>query len=734
MGGVPAIAQRVSQTEQMGRKGVEWATMLRDELSWQDEMEEAEEAEEGEEAGDSPAVDGADGDKEEEEDEQVREAVGAAPEDAPAAPGDASGRSTTPPRAGAPQREEALAKQRKDSLAAAVSDATGGAPEEGVPGVAGGQPEPEPEPSATGEDSSAADSSAKPGAEKGKSSKKSARAPNKIGNQPKDDAPSLSQQDADQLREILKRLEEFDQVCGKVRAAGDKPTAMRYAARRKELCKELATPVTDALDIQESHYAAMHARLQRIAASLKKLEMKAAELLAAEEMQEEEEERAGTQLAVVGRALSGAEDGSERKSATQQDMEDAQVALEGAMQQWSAAETPEQIAAADKLVEQTQVSLTMAEQKVEEEVVYRQRVMGQMEAAEAAMQKAVSEHNDQAVAEAKAQMELARLELEAVAEKEAAEQRLRDERVNAERLKKNQREGDLADGLMQLGGPSMVGAPPPTQAGRERLRATLEQAMVDFDANFNTMPDAMSCLGEPVLQLVATLRTMTTADTDAVAALLMRGRDLSSDESTSLQHEVSERESERDTTMVKLMDELRKAQAICAALMQAAKLYLEAERARVAGERLAALEALQHEQTMLLDATSQQKKGGAGGPGAAGFSPGQGLEPGSIEELNAMLVPKDEAAHQKAAAQAQVSEAERIVMEAGQALDEARENADISQREGSAAAIHAAEKQLAAAESNRVEKERARESAKQEHAALIDSKTATKLVSLSATT
>ena len=30
------------------------------------------------------------------------------------------------------------------------------------------------------------------------------------------------------------------------------------------------------------------------------------------------------------------------------------------------------------------------------------------------------------------------------------------------------------------------------------------------------------------------------------------------------------------------MDELRRAQAICSALMQAAKLYLEAERARVA--------------------------------------------------------------------------------------------------------------------------------------------------------
>ena len=335
MGGVPAIVQRVSQTEQMGRKGVEWATMLRDELSWQDEMEEAEQK--GEEAGDNPAVDGADG-AEEDEEEQVREAVGAAPEDDVAAAGGGSPRLMSPE---AQEREEALAKQRAESLAAAMSDATAETPEEGVPEAAAGQPEPEPEPepSATDAPSSAPDASAaNPGAQKGTSSKKSARAPNKIGNELKDDAPSLNKQDADQLREMLKRLEEFDQVCGKVRAAGDKPTAMRYAARRKELCKELATPVADALDIQEAHYAAMHARLQRIAASLKKLEMKAAELLAVEEMHETEEpDRAGTQLAVVGRALSHssdaarAEEGSERKTAAQHDMEDAQAALDDAM-------------------------------------------------------------------------------------------------------------------------------------------------------------------------------------------------------------------------------------------------------------------------------------------------------------------------------------------------------------------------------------------------------------------
>ena len=41
-------------------------------------------------------------------------------------------------------------------------------------------------------------------------------------------------------------------------------------------------------------------------------------------------------------------------------------------------------------------------------------------------------------------------------------------------------------------------------------------------------------------------------------------------------------EGERTELQSGLMDELRRAQAICSALMQAAKLYLEAERARVA--------------------------------------------------------------------------------------------------------------------------------------------------------
>ena len=226
----------------------------------------------------------------------------------------------------------------------------------------------------------------------------------------------------------------------------------------------------------------------------------------------------------------------------------------------------------------------------------------------------------------------------------------------------------------------MSGAPPPTEAGRERLRETLEQAMKDFDANFNTNADAMSCLGAPILEKVESLRKMTTADTDSVTALLVRGRDLTAEEAAELESEVTTRDQDRTKLVFSLMDELRRAQAICTALMQAAKLYLEAERARVAGERLAALEAIQQEQEMLMDATKRgdtsPRRQGSSQPTL--FRPKEGRpapEPGSLEELNAMVVPKEEMEQQKKQVQDEFEEASRAVDEAEEALTKLRTDA-----------------------------------------------------------
>lgn len=336
LGGVPGIVARVSQTEQMGKKGLDWANMLRDELSWQDEMgngEEEEESEEEEEEEEEQQVDGAPSGPKQTEVEQKRDAVGAGP---PAGSGLASEGLENNPEAA---REEALAKQRAESLAAAAGQALA-APEEGVPNVDGatrqpGAPEPEPEPEPEG---AVTQSTAENAQSAVGESKKGSRGRHKIGNAVKDDEPALSKKDADALRDLLKRLEEFDQICGKVRAAGDKPTAMKYAARRKELCKELAKPCADVLDVQESHYAGMHARLQRIAASLKKLELKAAELLATQDDPADEIEPAGSELAVVGKAFSpGEAQPSATESVAKQEMIDAQAKLDIALAQRDAA-------------------------------------------------------------------------------------------------------------------------------------------------------------------------------------------------------------------------------------------------------------------------------------------------------------------------------------------------------------------------------------------------------------
>lgn len=293
------------------------------------------------------------------------------------------------------------------------------------------------------------------------------------------------------------------------------------------------------------------------------------------------------------------------------------------------------------------------------------------------MQQAVASRSKVAQEEAQKEMELAREEQRLIAEEE---RRLQQARKQAQRLK-DERESDIADGLIQLGGPSMIGAPPPTEAGRERLRATLEQAMKDFDANFNTNADAMTCLGAPILEMVESLRKMTTADTDSVTALLVRGRDLTTEEAAELESEVKTRDQDRTKLIFSLMDELRRAQAICTALMQSAKLYLEAERARVAGERLAALEAIQQEQEMLMDATKRRAGGDSpGGKEPAGASvfkprpkPGQAPpEAGSIEELDAMVVPKEELEQQKQQLLQESALANQAVQAAEEALTKAK--------------------------------------------------------------
>ena len=71
LGGTPGIVARISTVEKMGRKGTEWANMLKDELAWQDDMASADDVEESAAEPNDATAEAAEGGGE--EDETARE-------------------------------------------------------------------------------------------------------------------------------------------------------------------------------------------------------------------------------------------------------------------------------------------------------------------------------------------------------------------------------------------------------------------------------------------------------------------------------------------------------------------------------------------------------------------------------------------------------------------------------------------------------------------------------------
>ena len=126
--------------------------------------------------------------------------------------------------------------------------------------------------------------------------------------------------------------------------------------------------------------------------------------------------------------------------------------------------------------------------------------------------------------------------------------------------------------------------PPLTEASRTRLRSALDQALTDFTSAFNVVPDAVSVLGEPILERLVTLRTMATDDASVVTTLLVRGRAISEAESAEIEQAVSTRDVARTDLQIGLVDELQKARAIVVAFVQAARLHLEFEWLRISGD------------------------------------------------------------------------------------------------------------------------------------------------------
>ena len=447
--GTPGVMLKIAQCEAAGRRGVEWATMLRDELSWQDDMEEAEEGDEdadedvdeddgyeGDEGGDSDGAEGRGG------------AGGAARRGAGADQAGGGGAEAADPSSQYPAKGEGL-RERKATMDGTVhpsqaktevvldpskaSAGEGGTPppresaeagpdgvEEGVPDVASG-----------GGDGGGADGGRSPqhggdGKGKGKKGKKGKKAKggrgrHKIGHTVKDDTPSISEKDAEMLRQVLQQLEEFDQVCSKVRAAKDKQSAMKHAAKRGQLCVELEPPVAEVLDVQEAQYAALHARLQRIASSLQKLEDKASELLDSAPMDDDDavpRDAAGHELAVVD----GKPVGDFGIKGAAQELEEAKAALAEARdmarqsEQRDASDTAGGLSAAASSISQQErraneanleecmQRVRDAERKVDQDAAQSNATHRQLDDAEAAMQAAVAHKDEAAIRAARAQL------------------------------------------------------------------------------------------------------------------------------------------------------------------------------------------------------------------------------------------------------------------------------------------------------------------------------------------
>ena len=87
-----------------------------------------------------------------------------------------------------------------------------------------------------------------------------------------DEVDGVSAAEDGVLLNVLKQLEVFDETCRLVRAATDKTEAKQHAKKRTGLCRSQDTPVNTCIEAQEARLETMRTRLQRVAASLEKLD------------------------------------------------------------------------------------------------------------------------------------------------------------------------------------------------------------------------------------------------------------------------------------------------------------------------------------------------------------------------------------------------------------------------------------------------------------------------------
>jgi hypothetical protein len=178
---------------------------------------------------------------------------------------------------------------------------------------------------------------------------------------------------------------------------------------------------------------------------------------------------------------------------------------------------------------------------------------------------------------------------------------------------------------------SSPAAPQPCSASGSQQRSTLDMAMQSFVDTFVVEEGgAASCLGAGIVDTVTSLRTMSTEDASVASELLARGRTITMEEAKQMEAAMLERQCSREGLQSRLVKELSRAEGVCVGLAQAARSYLEGERARLCGEP----ETARATEEALMREVGAVVGGEGGGGGAAG---GMGVGPPPIIECKTGL-------------------------------------------------------------------------------------------------
>jgi hypothetical protein len=176
----------------------------------------------------------------------------------------------------------------------------------------------------------------------------------------------------------------------------------------------------------------------------------------------------------------------------------------------------------------------------------------------------------------------------------------------------SERRAAVAAKLGQAESAAPTVAPANPGALRDRLRSQLEKSMQDFGGAFNLSSESPTCLGVHIVEKMMTLRTMSADDASVVSAVLLRGRGISSEESSEMEAQMQARDAERSALQISLVEDIRTAEALCIVLAQAVHTYLDFERMRLCCDHEADLAIQERMEAALMGDAAANGGGGAG--------------------------------------------------------------------------------------------------------------------------